>query len=101
MFGELDELLKRAEARVAELHELGVGSAYLYGAPAGPGATGGIEGLNCFFLLLDRPEIYNLSVAPMLPPGRTGIGLMRGILTMAGLGVAAAAVYFAERRNGA
>ena len=81
-----------------ELHALGVRNAYLYGAPGRPGATGGIEGLNCFFLLLDRPEVYNLPVAPMLPPGRTGAGSSRGILTMAGLGVAAAAVYLAGRR---
>ncbi len=71
------------------------------GAPGGPGATGEIGGLNCFFLLLDRPEVYNLPVAPMLPPRRTGTGLFRGIVTMAGLGLAAAAVYLFDRRNGA
>ncbi len=58
-----------------------------------------IGGLNCFFLLLDRPEVYNLPVAPQLPPSRTGDGLLRGILTMAGIGLAAAAVYVAGRRE--
>ena len=38
--------------------------AYLYGAPAAPGATGGIGDLNAFFLLTDRPEVYNLPAAP-------------------------------------
>jgi formate dehydrogenase iron-sulfur subunit len=98
-FGEVEQLLERAEARVRELQALGVRSAYLYGAPGQPGATGEIGGLNCFFLLLDRPEVYNLPVAPMLPPGRTGTGLFRGIVTMAGLGVAAAMVYLSQRRN--
>ncbi len=98
-FGEVDALLDRAERRLAELHALGVHSAYLYGAPGTPGATGEIGGLNCFFLLLDRPEIYNLPVAPLLPPARTGAGLLRGILTMAGIGLAAAGVYLAGRRD--
>jgi formate dehydrogenase iron-sulfur subunit len=98
-FGEVDVLLDRAEARVRELHGLGVRNAYLYGSPGSPGATGEIGGLNCFFLLLDRPEVYNLPVAPLLPPGRTGTGLLRGILTMAGLGLVAAVVYFSERRS--
>ncbi len=31
------------------------------------GATGGIESLNAFFLLLDKPEVYNLPEAPPLP----------------------------------
>ncbi len=99
-FGEVDALLDKAEARVRELHALGVRNAYLYGAPGGPGATGEIGGLNCFFLLLDRPEVYNLPVAPQLPPGRTGTGLFCGILTMAGIGLAAAAVYLTDRSNG-
>ena len=43
---------------------MGVTNAYLYGAPGSPGATAGSSSLNCFFLLLDRPEVYNLPVAP-------------------------------------
>jgi formate dehydrogenase iron-sulfur subunit len=98
-FGEVDALLDRAQARVRELHALGVTNAYLYGAPGSPGATNGrkatagIGHLNCFFLLLDRPEAYNLPVAPHLPPARTGRGIFRGILTMAAIGLAAATVY--------
>jgi formate dehydrogenase iron-sulfur subunit len=98
-FGEVDALLERAGARVRELHALGVTNAYLYGAPGGPGATGGIGHLNCFFLLLDRPEAYNLPVAPHLPPSRTGRGIFRGVVTMAAIGLAAAAVYLAGGRE--
>src|SRR5690606_31826476 len=57
-FGELDELQRRAESRVDRLHASGVGGAYLYGAPESPGATGGLERLNAFFLLTDAPEVY-------------------------------------------
>jgi formate dehydrogenase iron-sulfur subunit len=98
-FGEVGVLLERAEARVRELHALGVTGAYLYGVPGGPGATGEIGHLNCFFLLLDRPEVYNLPVAPHLPPARTDAGLFRGIVTMAAIGLAAAGVYLAHRRE--
>ena len=54
-FGELSDLHARAHQRVEHLHGLGVDSAYLYGAPGGPGATGGIGHLNAFFLLTERP----------------------------------------------
>lgn len=92
-FGEVSDLYARAERRVLELHRQGVLNAYLYGPPRTPGATGGIEGLHAFFLLLDRPEVYNLPVAPTLPARHVGRGLMQGILTMAGFGVAAALVF--------
>ncbi len=63
------------------------------------GATGGIESLNAFFLLLDKPEVYNLPAAPTLPQSRTPRGLVTGMVTMALLGVAAAATFF-WGRNG-
>jgi formate dehydrogenase iron-sulfur subunit len=96
-FGEVNELFERARRRVDELHSLGVEQAYLYGAPGGPGATGGIEALHAFFLLLDRPEVYNLPNAPTLPQTRTNTGLLNGMVTMAGLGVAAALAFFMGR----
>ncbi len=97
-FGEVSELQARARRRVEELHALGVESAYLYGAPGGPGATGGIDELHAFFLLLDRPEMYNLPAAPALPSARVFTGLTTGMLTMVGLGLAAA-IAFAAGRN--
>jgi formate dehydrogenase iron-sulfur subunit len=88
-FGEIEELDARARRRVEALHGQGVENAYLYGAPGTPGATGGIERLNAFFLLTDRPEVYNLPVAPTLPSRRVGSGLLAGLATMAALAVTA------------
>src|SRR6185436_8230895 len=64
-FGDLDELRSRAERRVATLHGRGVGEAYLYGASAED--QPGTGGLNAFFLLVDRPEVYNLPPDPVAP----------------------------------
>ena len=91
-FGEVGDLLQRARRRVENLRRLGATTAYLYGAPNGPGATGGIEQLYCFFLLLDRPEVYNLPVAPELPSRRVKSSLSAGLLTAAGIGLSAALV---------
>jgi formate dehydrogenase iron-sulfur subunit len=88
-FGKVTELREKARRRVEELHERGVDNAYLYGAPDGPGATGGIDGLNAFFLLLDRAEVYNLPAAPELPSNLLRPGLLAGLATVAGLAVAA------------
>jgi formate dehydrogenase iron-sulfur subunit len=96
-FGEVDDLLRRADRRVRDLHDLGVSKAYLYGAPGTPGASGGIERLNAFFLLLDRPEVYNLPAAPTLPSTRLP-SLKAGLLAMAGLALAAAAAFAGRRR---
>ncbi len=89
-FGEVGDLQARARQRLADLHTRGVTQAYLYGVPGSPGATGEIQHLNAFFLLLDRPEVYNLPAAPTLPATRTGIGLRNGMLSMFALGIAAA-----------
>jgi formate dehydrogenase iron-sulfur subunit len=88
-FGELAELQFRAERRVDDLHGKGVARAYLYGAPGYPGATGDLGWLNAFFLLLDRPEVYNLPEAPDRPANRTGPGIAGGVAAAVGLGLAA------------
>lgn len=87
-FGELDELHARAHRRVAELHARGATTAYLKGVPDGPGATGGLEYLNAFFLLTDSPERYNLPSAPTRPSNRVVPALAGGLATVAGLAVA-------------
>jgi len=86
-FGEVEELQQRAGQRVQALHTQGVPSAYLYGTPGAPGATGDIGSLNAFFLLIDRPEVYNLPAAPVLPQSRERKSLTNGLLTMAALGL--------------
>ncbi len=82
------------------MHAVGVPNADLYGVPDSPGATGGIDSLNAFFLLLDKPEVYNLPEAPTLPQSRTPRGLLNGALTMAVLGLATAATFFWGRHGG-
>jgi formate dehydrogenase iron-sulfur subunit len=69
-FGDLDELLGRAQARVDELHAHGVHEAYLYGAEAAE--QPGTGGLNAFFLLVDEPEVYNLPPDPSSPTMKLG-----------------------------
>jgi len=66
-----------------------------------PGTTGGIGNLHAFFLLLDRPEVYNLPAAPTLPSRRVRPGLVRGLATMAGVAVATAALFWSGRNGGA
>ncbi len=96
-FGEVDQLMEHARERVKELQSLGRNEAYLYGVPGGPGATGGIEALHAFFLLLDKPEVYNLPQAPTLPYTRVEKSVMTGIATAAGIAVAAALVFGSSR----
>jgi len=62
-FGELDDLRERAEARLAQLQEAGLGEARLYGADDGDG----VGGFGAFFLLLDAPEVYGLPPDPVVP----------------------------------
>jgi formate dehydrogenase iron-sulfur subunit len=64
-FGDLEELREVAEARVGRLHQQGMQEAYLYGADST--SQPGTEGLNAFFLLLDKPEAYNLPPDPIAP----------------------------------
>jgi formate dehydrogenase iron-sulfur subunit len=61
-FGSIRELRARAEARVGQLRERGERGAYLYGADERM-----LGGLNSFYLLVDRPEVYGLPPDPKLP----------------------------------
>lgn len=88
-FGEVEDLHARARRRVEDLHEKGVDDAYLYGAPGEPGATGGIERLNAFFLLTAEPEVYNLPPAPTRPSRRFAPTIATGLGTVALLAIAA------------
>ena len=63
-FGPIDELRDRAARRVEQLHAAGAADAYLYGADDAI-----LGGLNAFYLLMDKPEVYRLpaAVAPQVP----------------------------------
>src|SRR5947207_73986 len=61
-FGPITELRQRAQKRVEQLRAQGT-KADLYGAdPKGP-----LGGLNSFYLLVDKPEVYGLPAKPQLP----------------------------------
>jgi formate dehydrogenase iron-sulfur subunit len=61
-FGPITELKQRADKRVAQLQRQGEKRAQLYGADDKM-----LGGLNSFFLLVDRPEVYGLPPDPKLP----------------------------------
>ena len=61
-FGPIAELRQRAQARVGQLQQAGESRAYLYGADEQM-----LGGLNSFYLLVDRPEVYGLPPDPKLP----------------------------------
>ena len=61
-FGTIKELHTKAEARVEQLHQAGENRAYLYGADEKM-----LGGLNSFYLLVDKPEVYRLPPDPKLP----------------------------------
>ena len=100
-FGEVAELQERARRRVEKLREMGRHDAYLYGVPDSPGTGDSLTHLNAFFLLLDRPEVYNLPARPTLPSRRIAPGFLSGLATVAGLAAAAALTFIATRTDGA
>jgi formate dehydrogenase iron-sulfur subunit len=87
-FGDIDELRDRAKQRVAVLQEAGLKEAYLYGENAAE--QPGTGGLNAFFLLLDKPEVYNLPPNPEVPTHKGKKSWM--ITGLGAIGLATAAV---------
>jgi formate dehydrogenase iron-sulfur subunit len=61
-FGTIRELRQMAERRVGQLHTAGERRAYLYGTDEKM-----LGGLNSFYLLVDKPEVYGLPPDPRLP----------------------------------
>ncbi len=66
-FGPVAELRSRADARVGQLRGQGESRAYVYGDEKMLG------GLNSFYLLVDRPEVYGLPANPQMPTRRLGL----------------------------
>lgn len=79
-FGDVDELRAKAKGRVQELHESGEENAYLYGVDEDTS----VGDLNAFFLLTDRPSVYNLPEKPKLPQDNIATGFLAS-LAMASL----------------
>jgi formate dehydrogenase iron-sulfur subunit len=61
-FGTISQLRERAQKRVEQLHQAGEKRAYLYGAD-----DKFLGGLNSFYLLVDKPEVYGLPPDPKMP----------------------------------
>ena len=61
-FGPINELKKEADTRLGQLHQLGMAKAELYGADDKV-----LGGLNAFYLLPDKPEVFGLPADPKLP----------------------------------
>ncbi|GAC1543701.1 MAG: 4Fe-4S dicluster domain-containing protein [Vulcanimicrobiaceae bacterium] len=83
-FGDVETLKVQARERVAKLQGQGT-HAYLYGVDEDTS----VGDLNAFFLLTDRPEVYNLPERPVLPStrqaaGYTSAALAAGALALAG-----------------
>jgi len=94
-FGEVEELREQARERVGMLHARGVTDAYLYGVDE----RTSVGSLNAFFLLVDRPEVYNLPERPKLPQARVGRHYLVTGLTALAFGAAAALTLFGGRRK--
>jgi formate dehydrogenase iron-sulfur subunit len=84
LFGPLRQLQQKAQARVEQLHQLGVDKARLYGADEKV-----LGGLNAFYLLVDKPETYGLPSEPKLPsrqvPGSSLAAIITGFLSLLGI----------------
>ena len=95
-FGPLDELRRKADERLATLHGQGLKEANLYGRDDKV-----YGGLNAFFLLMDKPEVYNLpNAANAVLPKRNNVGGYLGVLVTAVLGLFGAVIALREGRLG-
>ena len=74
-FGTIHELKGRAEKRVEQLHANGEQRAYLYGADEKT-----LGGLNSFYLLVDKREVYGLPPDPKMPTRNLVSGSLYSVL---------------------
>ena len=82
-FGPVRELRRVATGRVEQLHATGEKRAYLYGADEKM-----LGGLNAFFLLIDRPEVYHLPPDPQMPTRNLGLSGLWSTLGAIAVGLA-------------
>jgi len=93
-FGDIDELRERARRRVETLHERGETSAYLYGVDEDTS----VGDLNAFFLLMDRPSVYNLPEKPKLPQENVLPGFMASFAAAAFLTAVTAFSFWSRKK---
>ncbi|MBI4790465.1 MAG: 4Fe-4S dicluster domain-containing protein [Chloroflexi bacterium] len=90
MFGEVSDLKAKADARLGQLKGLGQSQANIYGySEAG--------GLNVFYLLMDKPEVYGQPVNPVVPQRR--LALSTGVSMLGALFMGLAALFTFRGRS--
>jgi formate dehydrogenase iron-sulfur subunit len=95
LFGDLDELAHRARTRVGMLHKQGITDAYLYGLDEHTT----VGRLNAFFLLVDKPEVYNLPEKPHWPQAHVVQDYLATAAAGLALGLATALTFWLGRRR--
>lgn len=95
-FGDVEELQQRARRRLEQLHARGESKAQLYGMPEGKEARE-VGPLHAFFLLLDKPQTYNLPEVPRLP--RKTMGERYAWSSVIALGAAILSAFVFSRRG--
>lgn len=90
LFGEVADLKAKADARLAQLKGLGQTQANIYGYSEA-------DGLNVFYLLMDRPSVYGQPENPVVPQRRLWLSSAASILGALFMGLAA---LFAFRGRG-
>ncbi|HMK44074.1 MAG TPA: 4Fe-4S dicluster domain-containing protein [Dissulfurispiraceae bacterium] len=91
-FGEVPELRKHADARLAQLKALGEMKANIYGYTEA-------RGLNVFYLLMDKPEVYGLPVNPVIPQRPANLPPLPGAFNPLGTALAALAKFRERGRD--
>ena len=95
-FGNLTDLQMAADKRLAQLRQAGFSNAQLYGRD--PNQVYG--GLNSFFLLMDKPEVYGLPTGESAQlPSRNNVGGYLGVVLAGALAVLGAMLAFRRRRE--
>jgi formate dehydrogenase iron-sulfur subunit len=95
-FGNLTDLQSAADKRLAQLQQAGFTNAQLYGRD--PNQVYG--GLNSFFLLMDKPDVYGLPTGESARlPSRNNIGGYLGVVIAGALAVLGAVLAFRRRRE--
>jgi formate dehydrogenase iron-sulfur subunit len=114
-FGNVDDLKLIANDRVRALHAQGKTDAYIYGwdlqnkgtITQGPNKGAAVRdmevvgGLNVFYLLMDKPEVYSLPSAPQLPQRNMNPSAGVALISAAVLGVTGLAAFRRRRMEAA
>ncbi len=84
-FGDVDELRTMAKKRLDALRSQGQAKAQLYGADP----NGDLNGLNVFYLLMDKPSVYGQPEKPVLPQTRLQSSAATAVVGALAMGFAA------------